>query len=493
MGNLKIGWAEESITPDKKVKLAGQFFERISEYVETPVTVTAMAVESDDEQMIICSCDITSVAVKLLDRVRKRIEGKINIPAEKIIINATHNHTSLAYDRSGGIDRTTLHILKRYLPENKQYQEKVPIKDDVMDKVEALEFLAEKISSAAVKAWNNRKDALYSNEFGRAAVGMCRRVTYDDGSAKMWGDTNSANFVSLESGNDSGIELLYIFDKNRTLNGVVANVACPAQVVEHRSFISADYWGKAKMFLRKKFGDNLYVLGLCSAAGDQCPRDLIRWVNPEMPIDDPNVSPDAYIERNADPSMFDLKGCTLIGKRIANEIISVYEEIEDIKDSAFMIHEVLNIDMPIRRVTEKEYHEADRAIKDYIDKSYDIINFADNAIMHVYAGTILRYEMQHSYDMHPTEIHIIRFGDIAIATNPFELFLDYGNQIRARSKAKQTFLIQLACGSNSYLPTKKAEEGGHYSAYVSSGITGHLGGEMLVRKTVSEINRLMGA
>ena len=55
MAKIKIGWSEVSITPDKKVSLAGQFFERISEYVETPITVTAMAVEADNNQMIICS------------------------------------------------------------------------------------------------------------------------------------------------------------------------------------------------------------------------------------------------------------------------------------------------------------------------------------------------------------------------------------------------------------------------------------------------------
>ena len=46
MSNLKFGWSEISITPDKKVSLAGQFAERISEYVEKPVTATAMAVEA---------------------------------------------------------------------------------------------------------------------------------------------------------------------------------------------------------------------------------------------------------------------------------------------------------------------------------------------------------------------------------------------------------------------------------------------------------------
>ena len=84
----------------------------------------------------------------------------------------------------------------------------------------------------------------------------------------------------------------------------------------------------------------------------------------------------------------------------------------------------------------------------------------------------------------------MRLGDVAFATNPYELFLNYGNQIRARSKAKQTFLVQLCCGSFAYLPTEKAEKGSHYSAFVGSGNSGHEGGELLVRKTIQEINAL---
>ena len=43
MNKLQIGWSEIDITPDKKVSLAGQFAERISEYVEKPITATAMS------------------------------------------------------------------------------------------------------------------------------------------------------------------------------------------------------------------------------------------------------------------------------------------------------------------------------------------------------------------------------------------------------------------------------------------------------------------
>ena len=72
MSKLYIGWSEVSITPDKKVSLVGQFAERISQYVEKPITATAMAVSSDNEQMIMVSCDLVSVATNLVAAVRKK-------------------------------------------------------------------------------------------------------------------------------------------------------------------------------------------------------------------------------------------------------------------------------------------------------------------------------------------------------------------------------------------------------------------------------------
>ena len=38
MSKLHIGWSEVNITPEKKISLAGQFAERISQYVEKPLT-----------------------------------------------------------------------------------------------------------------------------------------------------------------------------------------------------------------------------------------------------------------------------------------------------------------------------------------------------------------------------------------------------------------------------------------------------------------------
>jgi len=69
MSHFQIGWAEYSLTPDKKVSLVGQFAERISEYVEKPLCVTAMAVSTDSDQAVFCSCDLVGVSWSLRDAV----------------------------------------------------------------------------------------------------------------------------------------------------------------------------------------------------------------------------------------------------------------------------------------------------------------------------------------------------------------------------------------------------------------------------------------
>ncbi len=497
MGKIKIGWSEESLVPQGlKVNLAGQFFERISEYVESEITATAMAVQAGDEEMIMVSADMASIPDFLLKMVREKF-AKIcsEVDPRKIIIAATHTHTShtIANPNSEGPNISVARqILDEFLPAGKSYERLVTADDTVMKPKDAAEFVSEKIALAAKKAWESREEAFYANEFGRAAVGMCRRVCYNDGSAQMWGDADTATFDALEGGNDSGIELIYTFDKNKKLTGVVANIACPAQILEQRSFISADFWGRAKANIREKLGKDVYLLGLGGAGGDQCPRDLVRWIDPETPIDDPNVKRPNPKKRKADPSMYDISGCNRVGKRISNEIISVFEEIEELKDTAEFKHMVLDIDLPLRKATIEDYNNAVREIEYYVDKNKDkeFFNFEDNAKMHVHSGTIARYREQQFKEVYTIESHIIRFGDVAFSTNPFELFLDFGNRIKARSNAQQTFIVQLCCGTGGYLPTEKAEKAGHYSAYISSGNVGHAGGDMFVRKTITEINKM---
>jgi hypothetical protein len=77
MSKILIGWAEETLVPDKKIALAGQFFLRVSEYVESEITATAMAVEADNEQMIMVSADLPSMPFYLQDLIRENLQKSV--------------------------------------------------------------------------------------------------------------------------------------------------------------------------------------------------------------------------------------------------------------------------------------------------------------------------------------------------------------------------------------------------------------------------------
>ena len=249
------------------------------------------------------------------------------------------------------------------------------------------------------------------------------------------------------------------------------------------------YADSANIDTHKDITVTVLTNGFPGAAGDQCPVDLIRWVEPESDLDDPNCKRNNPPKRKADPSMFDLAGMRKTGKRIAREIIDLYEEglDEAVSDVPFE-HHVHSMQLPLRRVTMSEVAAARRAIREYLNDHPGDVDFNDAAHLQVHLGILRRAELQEVLEVLPTEVHVIRMGTVAFATNPFELFLDYGNQIKARSLAEQTFLVQLAVCAEGYLPTEKAEKGGHYSAFLSSGQVGHVGGEQLVRETLQDIN-----
>jgi hypothetical protein len=101
-----------------------------------------------------------------------------------------------------------------------------------------------------------------------------------------------------------------------------------------------------------------------------------------------------------------------------------------------------------------------------------------------------RYELQKRQPKMPVEVHILRIGDMVIATNPFEYYLDYGMRIKARSAAIQTFIVQLT-GSGSYIPTSRSVAGGAYGAVPASTLIGPEGGQELVEKTLELIDEIM--
>ena len=92
-----------------------------------------------------------------------------------------------------------------------------------------------------------------------------------------------------------------------------------------------------------------------------------------------------------------------------------------------------------------------------------------------------------------SDIHVVKIGNIAFATNRFELYMDYMHRIQARSPFEQTFIVQLVTGphgSGSYLATERAEANKGYSASPYCNQVSPKGGQQLVEETLKILEEL---
>jgi hypothetical protein len=341
--------------------------------------------------------------------------------------------------------------------------------DGVMQPAEYVDFFAERVADAVVAGWNSRKPGKVSWGLGHAVVAQNRRTVYNDGSAAMYGATNHPNFHMIEGYEDHAVECLFFWDLEGRLIATSINVPCPSQEVEGGSAINADFWHQVRESLRASNGKDLHVLAWTGAAGDQSPHLMFR--------------------QKAEERMRNLRGISRLDE-IARRIVSAWNEAYDgaKKDQHAdvpLIHIVQDIELPRREVLEREWQLAKAKIEDLSKQQ------GKQTLLYWHGGVVKRYEHQLAGTVDPftMELHVIRLGDIVIATNPFELFTDYGIQMKSRSPALQTFVIQLA-GPGTYLPSARAVQGGGYSAIAESSEVGPEGGQVLVEKTVEQINAL---
>jgi hypothetical protein len=450
---LHVGGATVSITPERPVALAGQMHTRIARSVESPVTATALALESRDgdkvvDQAILVSCDLVAIEATVLDQVRKKVKDRLpDVDMQKLVLSASHTQTA---------------------PVMKEGDYEIP-GDGVMPPAEYAEFLAARVTDAIVRAWESRRPGRVGWGLGHAVVAQNRRSVYADGRAQMYGPTERPDFRGIEGSEDQGVEVLCFWDGAGKLFATTINVACPAQEVEGRSAVNADFWHEVRESLRARHGKDLLVLAWTGAAGDQSPHLMYR--------------------KRAEERMQALRGLTRL-QELSRRIVAAWDEAyegarKEQHPDAVLVHKVATIELPVRMVTETEAAEA-RAKVEALSKD------PRNRRLVVWHGDVVkRYERQQAGTVEPfaMELHAIRLGDVAIATNVFELFTEFGIQIKARSRALQTFVIQLA-GPGTYVPTGRAARGGGYSAIAESNLVGPEGGQVLADRTVELMNSL---
>lgn len=476
---LLIGWSQTDITPPQPAFLAGQLYSRLSEGVLDPVTATVLALDNGEHHALFVSCDLVAISSALQKEVRSRSASLPGLNPQNIILHATHTHTGpeIRIPDPNGIQSSA--------------HSGIPI-PGAMPTEQVVAFIAGRIAHAIREAWSRRSPGEILFGQAPAVIGRNRRWVNVHGRTTMYGDTNTPEFSHIEGYEDHSLNLLATRDAKGRPTGLVVNVPCPSQVDEHLFQISADYWQDTRIELRRRFGADLFILPQCSAAGDQSPRPLY--------------------DKAAAERMRQLTGRSLrkeIAVRIADAVSSILPVIEtDPVSTPCLRHEILTLDLPLNELStadaERAREEMEKLRQEF--EHQQILLESNPALrteprwyvkasaafrrMKWHQRVLVRYDLQQQGKTSERyEIHAVRLGPVAFATNPFEYYLDFGCHIKARSPAVQTFLVQLA-GEGTYVPSPRSLAGGGYGSVPASNHIGPSGGRILALETVNALHRL---
>ena len=499
MNTLKIGWSRRSINIDGPVILPGQMYLRISEGIMDPLYSTVLCIEDGNDVAIFCTCDLGGIRYNILPLTRQRVRQlRPEIPVDKIIMGATHTHTGVGLDDS---------------------PETTPDGQPIYPGAKAREFFVAQTAEAIIEAWDTRAEGGFAYGYGYATVGHSRRVVYHDdyslrskanavapnGHGVMYGRTNDDQFSHYEAGSDSFLNAMFTFDKEQKLTGIVVNVPCPSQLSEHFRVQTADFWAEVRQLIAKEYGEEVFLLPQCAAAGDLSPRTLhynyatarrfrLKYDMVTDPFDYDNKSPEGYNKILCERMD--------IAQRITDGIREVYSWAKkDVQTQAPVRHKVETLQLPKRRITDAEKQWCEDTIK-LMDQQLEAKKHGDpetvrkavsrhQSICNRNKLAVHRWEIQDADPNLPMECHTVRIGDIAFATNRFELYMDFMHRIQARSPFTQTFVIQLAGDEGgSYLPTERGVANKGYSASIFCNQVGPEGGQVLVDETLRMLRSL---
>lgn len=500
---IRIGWASCDISTEKPVLVLGQAHLRINKGVHDPITATALVLEDGGDCAVFVSLDMMSPGNFLLDMIREKVRAKnAEIPVQKIVINVTHTH-------DGG----------PHCPEKYCYgagddpADRMPVKVEVASSEEYLEFLSSSCADAVCRAWETRAEGGVAYGYGYAVVAHSRRVCYFDdislrgtvdktntyavnGHAAMYGNTNDAMFSHYEAGANPYLNLLFTFAPDGRLTGAVVNIPCPCQSSESIWGLSASFWNELRVSLRREYGD-IFLLPQCAAGGDLSPRQLhyLAAENRRHALKYGTAPEDI-------PEMYRRL-------EIAERVTAGFGEVlswarKDIRTDMPISHKVRMVPLSRRKITDDEYAAAVEGLAaaraagfvETADPEADFVRNSRNVSDRSrFMDVIRRYNEQEAVPKLPMELHVVRVGDIAFATNPFELYMDFEHRIAARSPFTQTFIVQLCGGPRdavkaSYLCTERAEAGRGYSAIIYSCQISPEGGQELVEETLGDLKEL---
>ena len=463
---LKAGAATLDITPPLGVSLAGSFEDRRAEDVDDPLCARAVVLEDERGaagRIAIVSCDLVCMPGDTVRATRDLVARSGDLPAERILIAATHTHTAPSPTGLLGVERAAGYM------------------DALPGRLATVIGLAARRLRPARAAWGAGHEA---------GVSFNRRFHMRDGTVRMNPGHLNPDIVRAAGPIDPELGVLWLEGDDGTPIACIASFSLHYVGTDSSRHVSADYFGAYSRWMQQLYGPQLVAILLNGASGD---------VN-NVDVRDPQ-------------QLGGHRQARRVSGVLAGETLRVVERARPTDDVPLA---AVSERLPFRRkaIAAADLDAAERLLA--LPKctpraelrrqaglgpggpfSWVVGQPLPDSMLLTYARECrLLAQMPEQLE---TEVQALRIGGCAVVALPGEIFVELGLAIKARSPfrsdaadghnrpsgtggAAVTLLASLANDYVGYVPTRRAieEEGGYETWAARSALPAAGTGEAMV-------------
>ena len=435
---LQAGAAQVDITPPAGAPMAGYYVPRVATGTHDALHVKALVFEKNGVKVALATCDLVWLPRNLSEEARQIIQRKTGIPADHIMISATHDHTGpviMVHPSRYNLQGTMLRITEDYT-----------------------NALPGRIAQAVILANSHLQPAEIRSAIGREnSLAFKRRYYMKDGSVGWNPGKLNPNIWRPAGPTDPTIPVIYIETPVGQPIASYVNFSMHQDTTGGLKF-SEDFSYALGKILQMAEGDNLVSMFTIGCAGDINHLDFSRKEKQE-----------SYQE------------AARIGAVLAGDVLKVIQSAPEITvDKISVSDQVLHLELP--QFTPEEVAWARRTQATFGTSSP--APFIDL----VRAAKIIEIADRHGkpYD---AEVQVIALGpQIAFASFPGEMFTQFGMNVKQDSPFPVTITPELANGDLGYIPNRQAYAEGAYEVVSTRLRPG--AGEKLMNSALAQLQQI---
>jgi len=405
---IKAGAASRVINNELGTVIQGATVDQTVSRIRDDLEANALYLEGDETRVLLISCDLGLLQAEYNARYCEAISRATGVPKRSIIITATHTHSAPSVLQS--------HYSK-------------PVDEDYLAR------LGPWLVEASERAVASAQPCQVGWAKGAARIGYNRRLCWADGTHTMHGDASREDFIGLEGPDDPAHLALFVRDAQGALTAILHSNTSHPTCFYGCDFLSADFPGAARGYLREELGE-IPVLFFNGAFGDMCLDNMLA-PKPRRETRDQKLA--------------------RAGHLVAGETLRLLQDAT-YEEDAVLRHEWEDLEATVRFpspevLAESREHLARVARGEQEPTSETMMSHG-------------RALLQDRFGDNPVDrlpIHAVRIGDVALVTQPCELFCHFGLNIKRRSPTPFTAVCGPADGYGGYCPTMEGIIGGGYS------------------------------